>query len=294
MELLQLQYLMTVARLEHMTEAAHALHVTQSSLSKTIRRLEEDLGVPLFDRTGRRLRLNESGKVFVRRAEKALFELEQGRREVQDLSDPAEETVKLAVTAGSRLPAILSEFRKRRPGAKFHVQMQTTREMQESLQRNEVDFALSSPPVQGAGIGCRIVHRDPLILAVPEGHHLAGRPSIELVQLKGESLVGVKKGYGTRDLVDQVCRSKGISLDYVYEGDEPTRLLALVEAGIGLAILPETARGRHESVCYLRLEEADLSREIALLWTEGRYHSQAAEQFRTVVLEHFKKMTEER
>lgn len=83
MELLQLQYFIAVARLEHMTEAALTLHVTQSSLSKTIQRLEEDLGVPLFDRTGRKLRLNESGCRFLPRAEKALFELEQGGRSLE-------------------------------------------------------------------------------------------------------------------------------------------------------------------------------------------------------------------
>lgn len=80
MELLQLQYFLAVARLEHVTEAARNLHVTQSSLSKTIQRLEEDLGVPLFDRVGRNLRLNEFGSRFLRRAERALFELEQGSR----------------------------------------------------------------------------------------------------------------------------------------------------------------------------------------------------------------------
>lgn len=68
MELLQLQYFLVVARLEHVTEAARTLHVTQSSLSKTIQRLEEDLGVPLFDRIGRKLRLNEFGSQFLRRA----------------------------------------------------------------------------------------------------------------------------------------------------------------------------------------------------------------------------------
>lgn len=92
MELLQLQYFLTVARLEHVTEAARSLHVTQSSLSKTIQRLEEDLGVPLFDRTGRKLRLNEFGSRFLHRAERALFELEQGKQELSDLSSPEHDT----------------------------------------------------------------------------------------------------------------------------------------------------------------------------------------------------------
>lgn len=119
MELLQLHYFLTVARLEHVTEAAQVLHVTQSSLSKTIQRLEEDLGAPLFDRVGRRLRLNEHGRRFLRRAERALLELEEGKREIRDLTSPEYGTLKLAVTNASTLPAILREFRKKRPTIQF-------------------------------------------------------------------------------------------------------------------------------------------------------------------------------
>lgn len=149
MELLQLQYFLTVARLEHVTEAARSLHVTQSSLSKTIQRLEEDLGVPLFDRTGRKLRLNEFGSRFLHRAERALFELEQGKQELSDFSSPEYGTLELAVTTASTLPNILREFRKKRPYIHFHVQMLTTQEMVTLLHRGEVDFCLSSPPIEG-------------------------------------------------------------------------------------------------------------------------------------------------
>lgn len=113
MELLQLRYFLTLARCEHVTEAAGKLHVTQSSLSKTIQRLEDDLGAPLFDRLGRKLRLNEFGRTFLRRTEKALFELEQGKQEIADLSNPDHGTLQLAVTTASTLPGILREFRKK-------------------------------------------------------------------------------------------------------------------------------------------------------------------------------------
>ncbi len=148
-ELLQLKYFLEVARVEHMTEAARSLHVTQSSLSKTIGRLEEDLGVPLFDRIGRKLRLNEFGSRFYRRAERALFELEQGKHEISDLSSPEHDTLELAVTTASTLPQILREFRNKRPDIQFHVQMLTTQEMVTLLHRGEVDFCLSSPPIRG-------------------------------------------------------------------------------------------------------------------------------------------------
>ncbi|WP_088835188.1 LysR family transcriptional regulator [Paenibacillus tyrfis] len=293
MELLQLQYFLAVARLEHVTEAARSLHVTQSSLSKTIQRLEEDLGVPLFDRTGRKLRLNEYGSRFLRRAERALFELEQGKQELSDLSSPEHGTIELAVTNASKLPNILREFRKKHPHIQFHVQMLTTQEMVTLLHRGEVDFCLSSPPVQGDDIECQIVYYDPILVAVPKGHRLADRSSVSLTELKDEWFVGVNRGYRTRDLVDSVCQSAGFAPKYVYEGNEPARLSAFVEAGIGIAFIPSTARDSREDIRYLQVEDHELVREIALLWRKSRYISRAALEFREVVVQYFEELSQQ-
>ncbi|SFE23619.1 DNA-binding transcriptional regulator, LysR family [Paenibacillus algorifonticola] len=293
MELLQLQYFLTVARCEHVTEAAGKLHVTQSSLSKTIQRLEDDLGAPLFDRMGRKLRLNEFGRTFLRRTEKALFELEQGKREIADLSSPEQGTLELAVTTASTLPGILREFRKNKPHIKFHVQMVTLRDMSTLLHRGEVDFCLSSPPIQADDIECQILFADPIVVAVPVSHRYAERSSITLAELKDEWFVGVKKGYGVRDLVDSKCQSVGFVPKYVYEGDEPARLTALVEAEIGLAFIPRTARNPQERIKYLQVEDHILVREIALLSHKSRYISKAALEFRRVVIDYFGAMSKE-
>ncbi len=291
MELLQLQYFLTVARMEHVTEAARSLHVTQSSLSKTIQRLEEDLGVPLFDRKGRKLRLNEFGSKFLCRVERALFELEQGKLELRDLSNPEHGTLELAVTTASTLPNILREFRKKRPDIQFHVQMLTTQEMVTLLHRGEVDFCLSSPPIQDDDIECQIVFIDPILVAVPRGHRLADRSIVSLTELKDELFVGVKKGYGTRDFVDAICKSAGFTPTYVYEGDEPARLIQLVEAEIGIAFIPSTARDSREQITYLQVENHELVREIALLWHRSRYISRAAQEFREVVVDYFEALS---
>ncbi|WP_336773584.1 LysR family transcriptional regulator [Paenibacillus sp. MMO-58] len=293
MELLQLQYFLTVARLEHVTEAARHLHVTQSSLSKTIQRLEEDLGVPLFDRVGRKLRLNESGSRFLLRAERALFELDQGKQELNDLSSSEQGTIELAVNTASMLPNILREFRKKKPNIQFHVQMLTTQEMVAHLHRGDIDFCLSSPPLEGEDIECRIMYRDPILLAVPKSHRLAGRSSVSLPELKDEWFVGVKKGYGTRDLVDSICKKAGFEPKFVYEGDEPARINALVEAEIGIAFIPGTARNSNGQIAYLEIEKNELVREIALLWHKSRYVSRAAQSFREVVVNYFETLSKE-
>lgn len=292
MELLQLQYFLAVARLEHVTEAARSLHVTQSSLSKTIQRLEEDLGAPLFDRTGRKLRLNEFGSRFLRRAERALYELEQGRQEIRDLSDPEQGTLELAVTTASVLPGILRQFRKRRPHVQFHVQMVSLQNLNTLLHRGEVDFCLSSPPVWEEDIECQVVFVDPILVAVPKGHRLASRSRISLTELRDEWFVGVKKGYGIRDLLDALCETAGFTPKYVYEGDEPARLSALVEAEIGIAFIPSTARDSREPVHYLQVEDHELVRQLALLWNKRRYLSRAAQEFREFVIDYFRSLAD--
>ncbi|MGX1830146.1 LysR family transcriptional regulator [Paenibacillus taichungensis] len=291
MELLQLRYFLTLARCEHVTEAAGKLHVTQSSLSKTIQRLEDDLGVPLFDRLGKKLRLNEFGRTFLRRTEKALFELEQGKQEIADLSNPDHGTLQLAVTTASTLPGILREFRKNKPNVQFHVQMLTLEEMSTLLHRGEIDFCLSSPPIHGDDIECQILFEDPIVVAVPLDHRYADRSSITLEELKDEWFVGVKKGYGIRDLVDSKCQTAGFVPKYVYEGDEPARLTALVEGEIGLAFIPNTARNPQERIVYLQIEDHNLVREIALLSHRDRYISKAAIAFRSVVIDYFGAMS---
>ncbi|QHW29559.1 LysR family transcriptional regulator [Paenibacillus rhizovicinus] len=291
MELLQLRYFLEVARSEHVTAAARNLHVTQSSLSKTIQRLEEDLGVPLFDRIGRKLQLNEYGRRFLRRAQRALFELEQGKQELSDLSSPDHGTLELAVTSASVLPDILRQYRKDRPHIQFHVQMLTMKEMIMLLERGAVDYCLSSPPIQRDDIECQIIYKDPILVAVPNGHRLAARSSVSLTELRNEWFVGVKVGYGTRDLMDAVCRSVGFEPHYVYEGDEPARLNNLVEAEIGIAFIPSTARHERAHIQYLEIETREAVREIALLWHKSRYFSPAALDFRKIVVEYFEAKT---
>ncbi|GGE35951.1 LysR family transcriptional regulator [Pullulanibacillus camelliae] len=296
MELLQLQYFQVVARLQHITAAAKSLHVTQSSLSKTIQRLEEDLGVPLFDRTGRVLRLNKFGRAFLNRVDKALFELAQGRQEISDLSSSESGSVELAVTTANSLTQILQDFRVRRPHAHFHVQMLKTEEMLEPLHRGEIDFCLSSPPIHGEDLECKIIALDSFVLAVPKGHHFVDRNSVSILELKDELFVGLKHGYSTRDLTDRVCQSVGFTPKHVYEGDEPARLRSLVEAEIGIAFIPETSTwssSQEEHVKFLRVEELKSMREIGLSWHRSRYLSHAALDFRKIVLEYFKGLPRE-
>ncbi len=291
MELLQLQYFVRVARLQHMTEAAESLYVTQSSLSKTIQRLEQSIGVPLFDRIGKKLKLNAYGEAFLPRAEKALLELEQGRQQLLDMSQSRQASIRLAVTNASTLPQILHTFRAQYPHIQFHVQMCATDEMESLLQKGEVDFGLTSLPIHDERLSYEIVFDDPILIAIPTSHKLAQAhmDSIALTELAHEQLVGVKKGYHTRDLVDQACREAGFVPQYIFEGNEPARLGAFIEAGIGIGFIPATGAPANDRICLIA-SQPPLSRQIALVWRQEQYISTAAQEFRRVVHEHFEEL----
>jgi len=290
LELLQLEYFQAVARSGHVTETAQRLNVTQSSVSRTIQRLEEDLGAPLFDRVGRSVRLNDFGRAFLYRVDRALMELDQGRREIRDLSSVEAGFVKLAVNTAGTLPAILGLFRQRHPRTQFHVSMVKTSEMVLLLKKGEVDLGLSSSPVEEDEIHCQVVLRDRIVVAIPPGHRWAGRSTIPVSELREEKFVGVKTGYGTRDLTDAVCRSEGFLPEYIFEGDEPARIGSLVKAGIGVAFVPETSRDPGEPGAFLGLDDRFV-REIALLRRKDHFLSKAAAEFQNVVLGFFSSYT---
>ncbi|OZB91639.1 LysR family transcriptional regulator [Paenibacillus sp. XY044] len=294
MELLQLKYFCTVARLEHMTEAAGELHVTQSSLSKTIQRLEEDLGAPLFDRSGRNLRLNAFGRSFFQRVERALFELEEGKREIADMTSADYGTLALAVNTAYMLPDILNRFRDIRPQVQFHVEQLRTHEMETRVKKGEVDFCLSSPPILGSELVCDIVFQEQIYVTVPRTHRLAGRDRVRLSELKGERFVSLKKGYGIRDLMDLYCEKAGFVPQTAYEGDEPASLGPLVVTGLGIAFIPKSAlsAGSQEHVVCLPIEDPVCIREIGLTRHQSRYFTSAAKDFRQVIIEHFQRMAQ--
>lgn len=292
MELLQLQYFIRVAHLEHMTEAAESLYVTQSSLSKTIQRLEQSIGVELFDRIGKKLKLNAYGQAFLPRAEKALFELEQGQQQLLDMSKSRQQSIRLAVTNASTLPQILHTFRERYPHTPLHVQMCATEEMEQLLQSDEVDFGFASLPINDERLDYEIVCDDPILIAIPRQHRLAQHRTepLPLIELADEKLVGVKKGYHTRDLVDQACQNAGFVPQYIFEGNEPARLGAFIEAGIGIGFIPASGIPAASDQLCLVASEPPLFRQIVLVWQRDKYISAAAQEFRKVVHEHFDRL----
>lgn len=289
MELQQLKYFQAVARLEHMTRAAEELHITQPSLSITIARLEEDLGVPLFDRHGKQIKLNKFGKAFLRRVERVFAELKEGRMEVKDLAGLEQGTVSLASNNLGLLVDLLNSFQLEYPNVKFQLSQDTMPMMQQQLESGEVDFCISSPPLQGRGISMASLMVEEIILVVPKGHRLAERESIDLHEAANEPFINLKAGYGIRNITDQLCKEAGFTPRNAYELNDPLLIANLVKSGLGIAFMPINAwKGSISAVTIgLHIKEPSTQRFIGLTWLEERYLSVASRCFRQFVIDYF-------
>lgn len=287
MELLQLHYFRTVARLEHMTKAAQELRIAQPALSKTVARLEEDLGVPLFDRQGRQIRLNAYGRAFLQKAETALALLEEGRREVADLAGQERGRVYLATATLNRLSEPLGAFLARHSDVNFRITQASLEETTRLLEEGEIDYGFSAAPIDRPDIRELPLLEEEIYLAVPPGHPLAERASIRLREAANEPFIGYKEEHPFRKMTDAFCREAGFAAHVVCEVDEPGAIRGLVRAGLGVALMPACKKDEESPLVLLHIEAPDCRRTFRIAWWEKRYLSAAALSFREFVVQYF-------
>ena len=243
----RLQQFAAVARSEHVTRASEALGVPQPTLSRSIARLEADLGVALFVRTGRRVRLTRAGALLLEHVERALHELEAGVRTAVGEASPEGGRVALGFlhTLGAvAVPRLLRAFRDQRPHVRFDLVQDSHDVLLARLREGRLDLVLTSPLPDDDDLETHALQEQELLLAVPPGHRLAACQRVRLAEAAAEQFVGMEPGYGLRRTTDAWCREAGFTPSLAFEGEEIDTLRGLVAAGLGVALLPpETPRG---------------------------------------------------
>ena len=294
MELLQLQYFRKVAQVGHLSQAARELHISQPALSQTIAKLEKDLGVPLFDRDGRRIRLNAYGEAFLQEAEKALNALDEGKRKVADMAGLERGTVSLDTTFLPHFPDVLNRFLSEHPGVQFRFSQASSRkEMEELLLSGRIDYCISCQPVEESGVRNVPIRTEDIVLAVPAAHRLAGKQRVNLREAAEEAFVGFKREHPFRSMTDELCLSAGFVPKMVCEADDAGVVGGLVRSGLGIALLPESLAEPEASLCRVRISEPVSRRTYYLTWREDRYVSRAAAAFRDYLVANYGNQAEE-
>ncbi|MEU7528853.1 LysR family transcriptional regulator [Saccharothrix sp. NPDC042600] len=276
----KLAVLRALAEEEHVTHAAAAVGVPQPTVSRWLAAMGESLGAPLVVRSGRRVRLTRAGRLLASAADRALAVFEAGHRAAVEEVDPSRGLVALGflhLLGRSLVPEFVRGFREEHPHVRFRLVQDSRQVLLSHLEDGVVDLALVSPPPRDAAYEHAVVRTQELVLVLPPGHRLAGRDAVEVAELADEEFVGLERGYGLRQITDDLCAAAGFAPRLAFEGQETETVRGLVAAGLGVALLPH-AEGP------TGLVELPLSpgarREIALVWLAGVPLPPAVQAFR--------------
>jgi DNA-binding transcriptional LysR family regulator len=293
MELRQLRYLVALAEERNFTRAAENEHVAQPALSQQIRRLEDEVGLALVERTTRRASLTDAGELLVVRARRVLAELEAADTEMQGLRGltTGHVTIGAMHTMGPiDLSLVLALFNQLYPDVELTVREQSSEELAEMLRVDELDLAFLSVTerIESRGLGLQQLVSEELVVLLPLDHRLAGRCEVQMAQLAQERFISFRQGARLRELLEGAGRHAGFAPRVTLESNETQRIRRLVARGLGVAILPRSdVEGHEPEVAMAFLTDPVLSRDITLAWREGRRHAPAATEFLRLARETF-------
>jgi len=272
MELRHLRYFVAVARERHFRRAAENLGISQPPLSQQIRALENELGVQLLLRSGRRVELTSAGTVFLARAERLLEAAEHAvadaRRAQQGMLG------KLAIgfigsAAYSILPWILSTFRTRVPDVELELIQLGTAEQVRALGEGRLDVAMVRPPVGDARLTVQTIYSEKFVVALRASHRLAAQRKVAVRELASEDFIlfPPQPGMMFFNMVHALCERSGFVPRVVQTATPMQTVIGLVSAGIGITIVPESVRQVHvPDVVYLDVTDRGARADIALAW----------------------------
>ena len=250
-------------------------------------RLERELGVALFDRDGRRLRLNRFGRMFLNRVDRVLTELDAARRELRESAGLEHGIVAVASETLRTVSDLLADFLRENPDVRFRLYQSTAERMLDQLRAAEVDLCFASQPLPGTLLESAVLADEEVLLAVPMTHRLAGRDRVRIAELEGEPFVTTRDGYWLRALAERLFSTAGIEPSFACESDEPAAIRGLISDGLGIGLLPAIARDTADEppVAWLGLRAAGCRRTLNLVWRRDASLSIAAQHFRAAAID---------
>ncbi len=281
MELNQLRYFCAVARTGSFTKAAEQEGIAQPSLSQQIRKLEDEVGSPLFERLGRHNRLTPFGETLLPEAEAILRQVAEAEFRLTALKEGVQGKLRVGV-----IPTILpywlaprlGGFLERFPDVDLHLTEATTARLIEALQAGDLDTAVVSLPIQSPEIVCSELFREGLCLVVGQGHPLAGAAAVRLKELVSERMLLLREGHCLRDDVLTACTRARAEFVSVFETDQIASIFPLVASGFGVSLIPAMAAPHAEGCRTVQLERASF-RRIGYLRAGHHFVSQPMKEF---------------
>lgn len=285
MEMRQLRYLVAIADEGSFTRAAARSHVAQPALSQQIRRLEEEVGVTLVDRTTRRVRMTDAGVQLVERARRALAEVDAGVAELDEVAGVRAGRVAIGAmqTLGPfDLSRLLAAFHARYPEVELAVREEPSETLAAMLSSDTLDLAFLSVThrIQGGGLHFQRVATEEVVAVLPPEHRLARRRRVRLAELADERFIAFREGSTLRRLLLNAAGEAGFEPRVAFESNEASRVRSMVARGLGVSLLPRSdVEGAGVPVAVASVRAPSLSRDVTLVWRAERRHAPAAAAF---------------
>lgn len=309
MELSQLEYFKVVAQHKNLTQAAEALHITQSALSKSMAKLELDLSAPLFDREGGYLRLSKAGRAFLIWCNTALNAIDSGRREIHDISERGAGDVHVAISEAIFVRHLAREFLETHKNANLSIVLMSNEQMRTGMREGTLDFVVSRGPIVGKDIFWHPMYEDTLYALMPPSHPLASRRCLRMEDLAQELFIVGDVNTAMVSYTYDVCHRAGFTPKIRYQGHESdvaSMMLALDNAimlafastthGVSAELpagAPPVPGGRGRDVYDLVLVpivDAQGIEPLGLGFRSGRYQSAAVLDFYEMLETYYKNL----
>lgn len=286
MELLQLYYFQKVARLQHISLAARQLNIAQPALSQSIKRLENELGVPLFDRVGKNIVLNKQGSILLKYTNSILSSLNNCKKEIEDSYNASQNMITLSIQAASSLiPGLLQEFRNKYPDTHF----QLLQHKSDTQPTSSIDLFIKSSTEFSSSENSKILLKEQLLVALPKTHPLAQKPSVCLASLYNESFINLSEGTQLYAMLLHFCNMAGFNPNITLFSDNPNTLRDLIKLNFGIALLPEKTWNNvcAESIVKKKITDYECLRYIVLSHNPSSYLTERVRAFQDFTIQYF-------
>ncbi|MCG7363609.1 LysR substrate-binding domain-containing protein [Roseomonas sp. ACRSG] len=277
----QLRTFVAVAEAQSLTRATETLHLSLPAVSRRLSALEDELGVALLARSTRRVALTQTGREFLPRARRLLDELEESLLGIRETAARRRGLVTIAcipTAAYYFLPATLADFARRFPNVRVRVMDLSADGVTDAVATGGVEFGIGMEGAVHPEVEFRPLRRDPFVLACRRDHPLAKKRGLRWADLHNETLVGVSRRSGNRLILDRALLPRGIQPNWRYEAEHLSTSLGLVEAGLGVAVVPRLAlpRDPHPVLVARPLTDPKIERATGVVLRRGAVPGPAA------------------
>lgn len=287
MELLQLKYFQTVAYMEHISKAAKTLNISQPSLSLMIKRLEDEMGTRLFDRKGRNIQLNDSGKIFLKHVNTIFSEIENAKMEIQNRYNETHKKITISISNPRFLSGMLIEYFNKNPDAYIQQSLGSKESISVQLKKGEIDLGIAGPPIEDEAIESCVLMEEEIVLVVPKNHRLSDRTTIELKEVDSESFISLAGYEEYKSTINKLCQAADFEPKVVFEVDYDL-LIEMFQLNKCVGFIPITLCKKHH-LHYVKITDPNARFIVGLSWLKDRYLSSYAEDFKDFILAYYHK-----